>query len=118
MGMTGSADGRILDLGEETVTVPGEIAETIDLEDGVLVRYDAPEANEPDPGQDALRNIWKVGLDGSIRWRVPGAEMVGREFPNTGAWVDDGTIWAYNANGGAYRLDPETGDILDSYLMK
>ncbi|WP_232685983.1 hypothetical protein [Halobacterium zhouii] len=111
--------GRTLELDAGPIEFPDSIGDVLTVDDGYIVRLQtAGKEGDYDESIDS-RNVVKVRADGTEEWRVERADMIAGEYdPFTGLWTEDGEIWAYNFNGLAYQVDPETGELGETRLMK
>ncbi|WP_435359580.1 hypothetical protein [Haloarchaeobius sp. DFWS5] len=104
-------EGRTLHIGDVSVELPAEPAQVRRFGRVVLVRFDSSTE-----AVDARRNVWAFDGRGDRIWRIDRA--VG---PNN-TYVDvvdrDGELWAYSWCGIDYRVDPETGEHVDSVFTK
>lgn len=68
--------------------------------------------------EDQRRNLFKVDENGVVRWQV--GDCVATPFLSTFTNVElrNQEIWAFNFDGGLYRIDPDSGAILASNFVK
>lgn len=66
------------------------------------------------------RNVIGVNGNGEEVWKIDKNpdKLAGQHDSYTGIWEEDGDVWAYNACGMAYRINPGSGEIDDKRLMK
>lgn len=110
---------RLLEFEDSKIEFPGEINEVIEVDDGYVVQFRTAGIGKSHDEKTDSRNVWKVGHDGSIAWKIERADQIGGEYdPYTGLWREGDEIWAYNFNGLAYHVDTETGELGKTREMK
>jgi hypothetical protein len=107
---------------QDTLVVDGErirfddqIAEFLEWgQDLIVVRFKAPAESDCD------RNIRGIGQEGSEKWVVqePTVPPAHESNPFISIYEQDGGIWGHCYWGPAYRIDPETGELLDREDVK
>jgi len=97
----------VLHVGGNPIHLPFPVAQSIGLIDAVVVRLDVP------AGQLFNCNVYLVGADGGIRWRVhesPHGTEDDKPFMNL--WLtENGALVAGNWNGVDYDVDLRSGAI-------
>lgn len=103
-----------LTVGSETIRFPAPIAEHVEYDEFVVVRLKVTMDEHPDD----RRNVIAVDRDGTIRWQLP--ELPDAEpRPYTRIFTKEGEdLWVHNSSGNLYRVDPETGEVLDREFVK
>lgn len=112
--------GRTLELAAGTLECPATIKDVLELQDGDVLVLLQTSGKYDEYDEDArCRNIWRVGPDGSVRWRIRKGDMISGECASfSSIWEEDGAVWAYNTNGLAYQVDLETGQLGGTRQMK
>lgn len=80
-----------------------------------IVRLEVLSEPTADPG-----NVYGVRPDGAIAWQLsplPAGER-GSPFVGVGPDKDGRGVWCYNWDGVNYRVDPQTGAVLESFLAR
>lgn len=109
-----TVEGPTLVIGDERVEFEVPIADHIVYDDFAVVRLE--NAGERHP--DSHRNVIAVDADGTIRWKIP-EQPPSESRPYTNIYTEDGEdLWTNNASGYLFRVDPETGDLLDREFVK
>lgn len=68
---------------------------------------------------DEVQNVWSFEKDGSLRWKIEeGDEYNGDIHPYVGMDLREGDLWMSNWNGYDYRVDLETGELLERELTR
>lgn len=108
-----AVDGNTLEIDGTTTEFEYEIGETVVLDDVVVVRLDVP------PDEVRNRNVVAVDETGTERWtiREPSQGSSG-DNPYMNIGMEDGELWAGTWHGTAYRVDVETGDLLNCEFRK
>ena len=107
-------DERELVIGEKTISFEAPIAETIDYGAFVVIRLQ----NNAETHEDWLQNVIAFEEDGSVRWRLPEIpEYKPRPYTNIFS-NDEYELGVHNSSGNLYRVNPETGEILDREFVK
>ena len=111
--------GRTLEFNNNRVEFPEPIGEVVEIDDGFIVQFQTAGKEDAYDEKKDSRNVWKIGSDGAVQWRIERADPYDGEYdPFTGLWKEDGEIWAYNFNGLAYQVDPENGELGETRQMK
>lgn len=88
----------------------------VPLRDGsllVLISHECLASEE-----DKCRNIFKTNSNGLIYWQVGSYIVMPSLSSFTGVELRQEEIWAFNFDGGVYRIDQDSGVILFSELAK
>lgn len=112
--------GCTLELPAGTLECPAPVSEILEINgDDVIVLLGTTGKYDEYDRDTRCRNVWRVGPDGSIRWKIHIGEKIAGDYPSfSGLWEEDGTVWAYSTNGLAYQVDLETGELGDTRQMK
>jgi hypothetical protein len=86
------------------------------LENGQLIVLIAYENLNSE--SDRPRNIFRVSEDGAIQWQVADYASIPSLSTFTNIQVREDGLCAFNFDGGLYRIDPSSGAILSSELVK
>lgn len=87
-------------------TFPGEIMETLDFEDTIVIRVGGA-----DP-LVAIQNVYGLDYDGNLRWRIPLETSFATYRPYVCIYRQGDYVEALNWDGHTVRLDPRRGFIL------
>lgn len=114
-----------VDVSDTTVTVNGTersfpvpIREWLDFGDVLVVRLEVTMETH----EYGKRNVIGLASDGTTVWIVPKAPDPAdsgeiTSYTSISRKLGD-QLWAYNANGFSYRLDPSDGSILDRQFKR
>lgn len=108
-----AVDENLLTIGGTTVTFEHEIGDTIAFDAVVVVRLKIP--------TDVVQNRNVVAIDetGTRRWTVPEApDGPTEDNPYMNIYTRNGELWAGAWCGMAYRVDVDTGELLDKEFRK
>lgn len=64
------------------------------------------------------RNIFSYGFDQSLKWQIPQPVQIHSLNYYSSIYLTDNELYAYSISGVEYHLNIETGEILDSELIK
>ena len=92
-----------------------QVAVTLPIGDDTIVLFETLAMRDLD-ADEATRNIYRVHKDGSIAWQI--ARRIAADAPFTGVYFVGKTLKAYSWDGGEYTIDPDTGSILGSELIR
>ena len=108
-----SIDGHKLTIDSAETTFDYEIADFVEFDGLTVVRLDVP------TGEVNNRNVVGIDEKGTERWRIPESPHGPTEDnPYMDLNMRDGELWAGNWNGWTYRIDPETGELLEHKFTK
>jgi len=112
--------GRTVKLPDGTLRCPAPVKDILDLQSNdVLVLLKTSGKYDEFDEETRCQNVWRVGPDGTVRWRIRKGDMISGEYASySSIWDENGAIWAYNTNGLAYRVDLETGKLGETRQMK
>ncbi|ELY50747.1 PQQ-binding-like beta-propeller repeat protein [Natronorubrum bangense] len=94
---------------DQQIALPESVEETVRLDSTLVVLLDTI------GNKNLPNNVWAIDENEGITWKI---ETVRSDDPFTGLWVDDGELWVYNWNGYGYKIDEQTGTIVDKKYMK
>lgn len=107
------ADGHKLTIDSTDITFEYEIGDFVEFGGVIVVRLDIP------VGETNNRNV--VGFDktGTERWRISESPHGStKDNPYVNLYLRDGGLWVGNWMGWTYRIDPETGELLENKFTK
>lgn len=112
--------GQTIDFPDGTLKCPAPIKEVIDIDgNDILVLLETTGKYDKYDEETRCRNVWRVGPDRSVKWKIEKADMITGEYPSfSSVWDEDGAVWAYSTNGLAYQIDLETGDLGEARQLK
>ncbi|SFS13048.1 hypothetical protein SAMN05216559_4186 [Halomicrobium zhouii] len=103
-----SADGNELTIDGTRLVFDDEIGGVVQIESGAVVRLEIP------PEKTCNRNVIAINNDGTIRWRIPEApDGSSGDKPYMDIYLQDGELWAGNWICYCYRIDQDTGELLE-----
>lgn len=101
-------------VGGKRISFGAPIAQHVAYDGFVVVRLTVTGHAHPDD----LSNVIAVDADGSIRWKIP-EQPPETPRPYTNVYTNDGDdLWANNARGFLFQVDPRTGELLDREFVK
>lgn len=90
-----------------------EIGDVIECNSVIVVCFVIP------PGEVHNRNVVGIDKTGIERWTIPESPHGSIENnPYMNLSLRDGELWVGNWRGGTYRVDPETGELLEHKFRK
>jgi hypothetical protein len=112
--------GETIELAEGTLECSAPIKEVLDIDgNDVLVLLETTGKYDKYDKDTRCRNLWRVGPDGSVRWKIRKGEIINEDYPSfSSVWTEDGSFWAYSTNGLAYKINLETGELSETRQMK
>jgi hypothetical protein len=67
---------------------------------------------------DKRRNLFKVDKVGVVQWQIGDYASMPSVSTFTNIELRDQEVWAFNFDGGMYRINPRDGAIVSSALVK
>lgn len=67
---------------------------------------------EPEPGACVNENVYGVGRNGSIAWKIENRKHVYDDSPYTSIMAKDGKVKLFNWDGDELLIDPESGIVI------
>lgn len=106
----------LLEINESTVRFANSIGDVVRFDEFVVIRLKLTGVKFP----DIHRNVYAINCDGSIRWQIEECpDLVGGKHSAYGGLYEvDGGLWATTTIGISYKLDPDTGEILEKKIVK
>jgi len=105
--------GTTLTIDDTTVAFEYEIGDAIAFDDVVVARFKIPSEVVHN------RNVVAVTEMGTRRWTIPEAPHGPQEDnPYMDIYIQDGELWAGAWLGMAYRVDVDTGELLNYEFRK
>lgn len=105
--------GEELSIGSDTVRFRVPIYRDIEYGEFVVVLLETKRIDH----EYKRRNVLAINEDGSIRWTIS-KQPPSNPRPYTGLYTRDGDLWTYNSSGYKFRIDPETGELLERKFVK
>jgi outer membrane protein assembly factor BamB len=106
-------DEDLLNIDGTKISFEHKIRDAIAFNEIVVVRLEIP--------TNAVQNRNVVGVDetGTRRWTIPEAPNGSTEDnPYMDIYASNGELWAGTWHGMAYRVDVDTGELLDKEFRK
>lgn len=109
-------NGDSLTIDGNTLQFDRDIFDTVSFEGFVIVLLQWTDDESP----ARTRNVYAVDRDASIRWQIDECpdEVGGRHSAYGGLHVVNGELWATTVVGISYKLNVETGEIVDKKIVK
>lgn len=64
------------------------------------------------------QNVFCYDISGHLKWQVPKPVTIHSENYFTSIYFQESELYAYSISGVEYHLEKETGNIIDSQLIK
>ncbi|MBX0306058.1 hypothetical protein [Haloarcula salinisoli] len=105
-----------MEIGDTTVEFANDIHECAKTAELAIVNLDIDGTDY----EYITRNVVAVDNEGKIQWRIPECpDVTGNGHDSyLGLSLSNGELWVNNLNGMRYRVDPETGEIIDKQFTK
>lgn len=87
---------------------------TLNSEDRVLL---IDSGRLPPFSEKFHRNIYKCDADGNVLWQV-GKYKTSPVSTFVSIYIENGNLFGYNFDGGEYKIDQETGEVISSQLIR
>jgi outer membrane protein assembly factor BamB len=108
-----SVDGSEIMIGGSRILLDAPIETFVEVHGNIVVLLIRNKDNSPE------KNIIAFDSKGKRLWSLaPPSAPTGDENPYVALKVKDGELWASSWKGMDYRLDPQTGNHLDSNFTK
>lgn len=91
--------------------MPAVILETVVSPQSIVVLTEST----PATGE---RNVYCLDFKGGMLWQVPQPVAIHEENQFTGIYYRGNALFAYSVSGVEYRLNPDTGIVLESQLIR
>lgn len=90
-----------------------QISENLIWDDNhIIVRFSVPQ------GTVHNRNVVAIDDDGNEIWQIPEAPRPQEDNPYISIYKEDGELWARCYWDRAYRVNPNTGELLDEKTVR
>lgn len=104
-----TTEGKDLIIDGEKITFDYELGEVLNVDGVIVIRLKIP----PDAVNN--RNVFAIDPAGNELWKIPENPKTSfDDDPYMSIYREDEGLWARTWSDWAYRLDPESGDIIDS----
>jgi len=105
------SSNQILKDGKTIICLPAEAIEVLPVDNLIVVLFKKEKA-------DNDRNILCYEFDGTFKWQAPVPFKLHADNYFVGLELRDNQLFAYSISGIEYHLDLNTGDVLESQLVK
>lgn len=111
-----NVNDNLLSIDGNTVRFDTDIFEVEEFDDFAVVLLEWVDNDS----SDRTRNVYAIDSDGSVRWKIDECPDVvgGKHSAYGGLHVMDGELWATTVVGISYRIDTNTGEVLEKRIVK
>lgn len=106
-----TSDNRILNNGKTIIELPTNVVDVLSINQLIVVLVDKAQT-------DNDRNIVCYDFNGNFKWQVPEPIKLHSENYFVGIEIRETQLYAYSVSGVEYHLDPNTGSVLETQLIK
>jgi hypothetical protein len=93
------------------VVLPSEIKKILVLENSIVVLLNHNQVV-------GNRNVFAYDFNKKIQWQIPAPVEFHSDNEFSAIYLRENELYAYNINGVEYHLNKDTGEILESQLIK